>query len=215
MLHARPGRVPTKREMRFGFDAIDITIEKSEFLAGRMVFMKVFSDISKEFLEPQKFFSHLMSNVRKDNPNGMHIEENLPDIRKNVSDITEEQMQVENDCADITKEISDAGKKLPHMGKVQHDDNAASRDIEKSLAHVTDALMQVDPATRMLRENPFELLSYPPDMHEGINDVVFPSARCIRRQSCTRSARACRNSEHPCTIPPAPSATTTPCSALK
>src|SRR5579859_29885 len=103
-------------------------------------------------------------------------------------------MQVENVRADITKGISDAGKKLPHrgkklphMGNVPHDDNPASPDIEKSLAHVRDVLMHVNSASRELGEDPFELLfSLPdmheenldvlfsrPDMHEGRNDVVF------------------------------------------
>ena len=90
MVHARPALVPTTRELRYGFDPIDITKEKREFMAGRMVFRKVFSDISKEFLELQEFFPHIMSNVRNVISNGMHMEKNLPDIRKNFSDITEE-----------------------------------------------------------------------------------------------------------------------------
>jgi len=74
--------------------------------------------------------------------------------------------------ADITKEISDARKKLRHMGNVRHDDNEGSRDIERSLADVSDVSMHVDSASRELGENPFELLFFLPDMHEETNDVV-------------------------------------------
>jgi len=75
-------------------------------------------------------------------------------------------MQLENVCADITRGISDIGKKLPHIEKVPHVDNEASRDIEKNLAHV-------DSVSRELRENPFELLFSPLDMHEEKKDVLF------------------------------------------
>ena len=85
------------REMRFGFEAIDITKEKNEFRAGRIDVMTVFFDISDEFLDIrkkffqlQKFFPHITSNVGDDIPNGMHMGKNFPDIRKNVPDITEE-----------------------------------------------------------------------------------------------------------------------------
>ena len=81
--------LPT-REMRYGLKAIDITKEKSKSMAGQMVFRKVFSDITEEFLELQKFFPHIISNVRDVISNGMHMEKSLPDIRKNFSDITEE-----------------------------------------------------------------------------------------------------------------------------
>ena len=47
-------------------------------------------DIGQEFSELQKFFVHIMSNVRVVIANGMHIGKNLPDVRKNVSELTEE-----------------------------------------------------------------------------------------------------------------------------
>ena len=59
------------------------------------------------------------------------------------------------------------------MGKVPHDDNEASRDIEKSPAHVIDVLMHVDSATRHLGANPFELLFFLPDMHQEKKYVVY------------------------------------------
>jgi hypothetical protein len=75
-------------------------------------------------------------------------------------------MQLENVCADVTRGICDVEKKLLHIGNVPHEDNEASPDIQKVLMHV-------DPATRELRKNPFELLFSPPDMHEEKKDVVF------------------------------------------
>ena len=75
-------------------------------------------------------------------------------------------MQSENVCADITKGISDIGKKLPYIEKFPHEDNEASRDIEKNLVHV-------DSASCESRENPFELLFSPHDMHEEKKDVLF------------------------------------------
>jgi len=52
--------------------------------------MQVLFDISQEFSELQKFFVHIMSIVREDNPNRMHIGKILPDVRKNVSEPAEE-----------------------------------------------------------------------------------------------------------------------------
>src|SRR5579863_4129187 len=75
-------------------------------------------------------------------------------------------MQFKNVCADISGKISDVEKKLAHIKKVPHEDNEASRDVEKILMHV-------DSATRVLRENPFELLFSSGDMHEEKNNVVF------------------------------------------
>jgi hypothetical protein len=49
-----------------------------------------FLEISQEVPELQKYFVHLTSNVREDNENGMYIGKNLPDVRKNVFDLTEE-----------------------------------------------------------------------------------------------------------------------------
>ena len=49
IVYARPGLVPTTREMRYGFEAIDITKEKSEFMAGRIVVTTSFFDIGKKF----------------------------------------------------------------------------------------------------------------------------------------------------------------------
>ena len=75
-------------------------------------------------------------------------------------------MQFKNVCADITKGISDIGKKLLHIEKVPHEDNEASRDIEKNLVHV-------DSASRELSEDPFEHLFSLHDMHQEKKDVVF------------------------------------------
>jgi len=52
--------------------------------------MQVFLDIGQEFSELQEFFMHITSNVRDDIANGMHMGKILPDIRKNVSEPTEE-----------------------------------------------------------------------------------------------------------------------------
>jgi hypothetical protein len=82
-------------------------------------------------------------------------------------------MHFKNVCADITRGVSEVEKKLVHIGKVPHEDNEASRDVEKILMCVSDVLMHVDLAARVLRENPFELLFFPPDMHEERKDVVF------------------------------------------
>jgi hypothetical protein len=83
--------------MRYVFDAIDVMKEKNELVAGRMVFMSVWHevmqdslDIGQEFSELQDFLVHLTSSVREVNANGMHIETNLPDVRKNFSELTEE-----------------------------------------------------------------------------------------------------------------------------
>jgi len=52
--------------------------------------MQEFFDISQEFSELQKFFAYLTSSVRMDNAKCMHMEKNLPDVRKNCSELTEE-----------------------------------------------------------------------------------------------------------------------------
>jgi hypothetical protein len=52
--------------------------------------MQVFFEIDQEVFELQKFFMHITSSVRMDNANGMHIGKNLPDVRKNDSELMEE-----------------------------------------------------------------------------------------------------------------------------
>jgi hypothetical protein len=61
-----------------------------EFMSVRHEFTEVFLDIGQEFSELQKFFAHITSSIRVDNANGMHMGKNLPDIGKNVSELTEE-----------------------------------------------------------------------------------------------------------------------------
>jgi hypothetical protein len=52
--------------------------------------MEVLLYIGQEFSELQKFPVHIMSNVLMDRPNGIYMGKNLPYVRKNVSELSEE-----------------------------------------------------------------------------------------------------------------------------